>query len=93
MPPTAEIYKVRVRVFQQLFKSLTCLDFRQILNFLSVPSSNFWSYFCVARRNRISRSKQMGMSFETVQLSPKDVAVIENVSVIQGESGPTDVIK
>lgn len=38
-------------------------------------------------------SKQMGKSFETVQLSPKDEAVIENVSVIQGESGPTNTIK
>ena len=28
-----------------------------------------------------------------IQLSPKDVAVIENVSTIQGESGPTNAVK
>ena len=40
-PPTAEIYKVRFRVFHQVLKSLMCLYFRQTLDFLLVPNSIF----------------------------------------------------
>lgn len=87
--PTTQMFKVRFRVFYQLLKSLIYLFFEKILDFILAPNPNFE----VTKRNRISRSKQMRMSFENIHLSCKDVAVDENMSVIQGKSLPTNLVK